>query len=56
MVGKPPESSSNLVKATYESMWKAIDICKSGVPFCKIGETIEKYANEKGYLKIYYEL
>ena len=30
-------------------MFAAIDICKPGTRFHKIGETIEEYANEHGY-------
>ena len=38
-----------LSKATREAMYKAIGICKPGVTFKQIGETIEEYATERGY-------
>ena len=45
-VGKQSESSMHLVKASFESLWKAIEICKPGTPFSKIGSTIEPYVND----------
>lgn len=47
-VGAQSESSLELVKTAYESMHKAIAICKPGTPFKAIGELIGDYASSKG--------
>ncbi len=49
-VGPQSKSSMDLVRTTYECLWKGIEVCKPGVPFRKIGAAIEKYANSKGYI------
>ena len=38
-----------LSRVTRESMFIAIDQCKPGVPFSKIGETIQDYANAHNF-------
>tara|TARA_Y100000590_G_scaffold380242_1_gene448416 strand:+ start:667 stop:1443 length:777 start_codon:yes stop_codon:yes gene_type:complete len=48
-VGDVSIKSKNLVNATYESMMKGIEVIKSGVHLGDIGETIQNYAEEKGF-------
>ena len=48
-VGDVSVKSKNLVSTTYNSMMKAIAIIKSGVSLGDIGETIQSYAEEKGF-------
>eukprot|EP00826_Nyctotherus_ovalis_P016401 TRINITY_DN14745_c0_g2_i1.p2 TRINITY_DN14745_c0_g2~~TRINITY_DN14745_c0_g2_i1.p2 ORF type:complete len:176 (-),score=32.07 TRINITY_DN14745_c0_g2_i1:151-678(-) len=47
-VGAQSKSSLELVKTAYESMHKAIEICKPDTPFKAIGEIIGSYADSKG--------
>lgn len=49
MLGNTSESSRKLVNVTYECLVKALEICKPDVPFHKIGDVIENYANSQGY-------
>jgi len=48
-VGDVSIKSKNLISTTYNSMMKAISIIKSGVCLGDIGETIQTYAEKKGY-------
>ena len=48
-VGEVSVKSKNLIKATYNSMMKAISIIKSGIHLGDIGETIQKYVEERGF-------
>jgi len=48
-VGEVSVKSKNLVSATYHSMMKAISIIKNGVHLGDIGETIQKYVEQKGF-------
>jgi len=46
---KVHDDIKRLAKVTRESMFMAIEHCKPGVKFNKIGEVIEDYAHEHGY-------
>jgi len=48
-VGDISVKSKNLVNTTYESMMKGIEVIKSGVNLGDIGETIQSYAEKKGF-------
>jgi methionyl aminopeptidase len=48
-VGDVSVKSKNLVNTTYNSMMKAISIIKDGTHLGDIGETIQKYVEEKGF-------
>ena len=48
-VGNASVKGKNLVKATYDSMMKAISIVKSGIHLGDIGETIQTYVEKKGF-------
>jgi len=48
-VGDVSVKCKNLVSATYNSMMKAISIIKSGIHLGDIGETIQTYAEKKGF-------
>ena len=48
-VGNVSVKSKNLVKATYESLMKAISIIKPEIKLGEIGETIQKYVEAKGF-------
>ena len=48
-VGKPSVKKKNLVVATYESMMKAIEIVKSGLPLGNIGDAIQTHVEKKGF-------
>ena len=48
-VGEVSIKSMNLIKATYESMMKAISIIKNGTKLGDIGETIQTYVEKKGF-------
>jgi methionyl aminopeptidase len=48
-VGNASVKGKNLVEATYDSMMKAISIIKSGIHLGDIGETIQMYAEKKGF-------
>lgn len=48
-VGKVSDEVRDLVKTTHECWMAAIDICKPGVPYSKIGGVIEDYTKPKGY-------
>jgi len=47
-VGEISESSKKLLKCSYDSMMKAIDICKPDTPFKTIGEVIGNYVDSQG--------
>eukprot|EP00355_Strombidium_rassoulzadegani_P008917 CAMPEP_0168623506 /NCGR_PEP_ID=MMETSP0449_2-20121227/8865_1 /TAXON_ID=1082188 /ORGANISM="Strombidium rassoulzadegani, Strain ras09" /LENGTH=264 /DNA_ID=CAMNT_0008664899 /DNA_START=166 /DNA_END=960 /DNA_ORIENTATION=- len=49
MIGDVHEDILKLSKVTREAMFKAIDICKPGVRYNEIGETIQNYADQFGY-------
>ena len=44
-----PLKKKNLVLATYESMMKAIEIVKSGLPLGNIGDAIQTHVEKKGF-------
>jgi methionyl aminopeptidase len=46
---KVPDEIKRLSKVTREAMYAAIEICKPGVKYSKIGEIIEDYARSNGY-------
>ena len=48
-VGDVSVKCKNLVSTTYDSMMKAISIIKNGVHLGDIGETIQKYVEQKGF-------
>ena len=48
-VGEVSTKCKNLVSSTYDSMMKAISIIKSGIHLGDIGETIQKYVEQKGF-------
>jgi len=48
-VGEVAQSSKDLVTCTYDSLMKAIEICKPGVMYRQIGNVISDYAEELGY-------
>jgi len=49
LVGDVSVKGKNLVSTTYNSMMKAISIIKDGIHVGDIGETIQKYVEEKGF-------
>ena len=49
LVGKVDNKGKKLVEATYNSLMKAIDICKPGVKFSEIGNVIGEYIEKEGY-------
>lgn len=49
MIGNVHPDIQRLSQVTRESMYKAIEMCKPGVSFSKIGETIQDYAEEAGF-------
>ena len=53
-VGEVSVKSKNLVSATYHSMMKAISIIKNGVHLGDIGETIQKYVEQKGFRNLHF--
>lgn len=44
-----PKSSKELVTNTYNSLMKAIELCKPGVMYREVGNLISKYIEEKGH-------
>ena len=48
-VGNVSVKAEKLIKATYESMMKAIEIVKDGVHLGDIGSTIQTYVEKKGF-------
>jgi len=48
-VGDISVKSKNLIKTTYESMFKAISIIRPGIKLGDIGETIQTFVESKGY-------
>tara|TARA_B100000989_G_C19503584_1_gene455410 strand:- start:115 stop:861 length:747 start_codon:yes stop_codon:yes gene_type:complete len=48
-IGEVSVKAKKLVKITYESMMKAIDIVKDGIFLGDIGETIQKYVESNGF-------
>jgi len=49
LVGEVAQSSKDLVKATYDSLMKAIEICKPDTMYRNVGKTISDYVEELGY-------
>jgi len=45
LVGNVDEEGKKLVRVTYECLMKAMEICKPGVPYSEIGNTIQKHAD-----------
>ncbi|OED45264.1 type I methionyl aminopeptidase [Rickettsiales bacterium (ex Bugula neritina AB1)] len=48
IIGDIDDKKKHLINTTYEAMWQAISICKSGIKINKIGETIENYIKQNG--------
>lgn len=48
-VGNVSEKHKNLVKVTYESLQKAIEIVKPGERYREIGNVIQKHAQSHGF-------
>lgn len=49
-IGNVHPDIKNLIRVTREAMYKAIEICKPGVSYNKIGEVIDEYAKKHGYV------
>lgn len=49
-IGDVHPDIKNLIRVTREAMYKAIEICKPGVPYSKIGEVINDYAIKHNYV------
>ncbi|KAI7869278.1 methionine aminopeptidase, merops subfamily M24 [Spinellus fusiger] len=49
LVGQVDDNGRSLVECTRESLEKAIQICKPGVPFKEIGKAICEHAHGQGY-------
>ena len=49
LLGNVHPKVRDLARVTREAMFAAIDICKPGVPFSKIGAVIQDYANAYGF-------
>ena len=49
LVGNVDKKAKHLVKATYNSLMKAIEICKPGVKFSEIGEVINDYIDQEKF-------
>ena len=47
-IGETSIKAKKLIKATYESMMKAIKICKDGICLGDIGSTIQKHVEAEG--------
>ncbi len=48
-VGKVSVKAEKLIKVTYESMMKAIEIVKDGIRLGDIGSTIQTYVEQEGF-------
>jgi methionyl aminopeptidase len=48
-IGNVHESSLKLIKATYESLQKSMDICKPGTMYRECGNAIAKHCEPLGY-------
>eukprot|EP00879_Flechtneria_rotunda_P023329 GHRR01024679.1.p1 GENE.GHRR01024679.1~~GHRR01024679.1.p1 ORF type:complete len:307 (+),score=65.78 GHRR01024679.1:292-1212(+) len=48
-VGNVDESSKQLVKTTHDALMKAIEMCKPGVRFRDLGDTISKHVQQAGF-------
>ena len=48
-VGNPGIKAKKLCEATYEAMWKGIEVVKPGAMLGDIGNAIQTYAEKKGY-------
>jgi len=49
MIGTVSQSSQLLIKKSYESLMKAIQICKPGTMYRDIGNLIDKYIEDNRY-------
>lgn len=49
-IGKVHPDIQKLIRVTREAMFKAIEICKPGVPYSKIGEVIDDYVSKYSYV------
>ena len=49
LVGKVDEKGKELVETCYNSLMKAIDICKPDVKIAEIGNVIGKYVEDEGF-------
>ena len=52
LVGEVDEAGKQLVKVTHDCWQAAIDACRPGVPFNRIGEIIEDYIGPFGYSSV----
>ena len=48
-IGETSIKAKELVKTTYESMMKAIKICKDGIHLSNIGSAIQKHVESEGF-------
>jgi methionyl aminopeptidase len=48
-IGETSIKAKKLIKTTYDSMMKAIKICKDGIHLGNIGETIQKHVESEGF-------
>lgn len=48
-VGKVSESSKKLVKATYDSLMKAIEYCKPNAMYREVGNIISNVVEPQGF-------
>lgn len=49
LVGKVDDESYNLIKTTYECIWKAIKECRPGMRYREIGNIISKHAHQQQF-------
>lgn len=49
VVGEPAPELKKLIQVTHECLHQAIDICKPGVPFSRLGEVISQHAHKEGF-------
>ena len=48
-VGEVDRETKRLIKATHDSLWKAIEMCRPGVFFRDVGGVISKHVNGQGF-------
>ncbi|KAF8821812.1 methionine aminopeptidase [Cardiosporidium cionae] len=52
LVGNVDEKGKRLVKTTFDAWMNALQLCKPGEKFLKIGECIEAYVTSRGYTSL----
>ena len=55
-VGEVSIKAEKLIKITYESMMKAIDIIKDGIHLGDIGSTIQNHVEKNGFSVIVFSI